>query len=330
MNSPPSPRRILCYGVLCVDQILRVPFHPEADGHARILSDSEHLGGEATNTAALLSRLGLPVRLAGNAIGEDRRGDLFLRELRRFPGLDGSGISVDCGVRTPYAVILSSADGTRTILGHSPDMRSRPLEEAELEDAALLTVDPFLGMNATRAAEMARKRDLPVLAVEVEPGTPLADFSTYILNSSGFLRRHRLGEDAEVAVRLLKAGARAVVITRGAEGCRIFREDGTSAAEPALQIAARDTTGAGDAFRAGFLCGLYYGWDLRDTVRFATATAAVNCQGTGGCGGVESLEQVQQFLRRGRPLAGPPRPASGFPVGQIRGVPDEPGPSDVL
>jgi sugar/nucleoside kinase (ribokinase family) len=118
-----------------------------------------------------------------------------------------------------------------------------------------------------------------------------------------------LGDDSEVAIRLLKAGVRVVITTRGAEGCRVFHEDGTSASESAFQTAVRDTTGAGDAFRAGFICGLYYGWDVRDTVRFAAAAAAVNCRGMGGCGGVEGLEQVQQFLRRGRPALPHARPA---------------------
>ena len=302
------PGRVLCYGVLCVDQILRLPAYPDSDGHGRIFSDSEHIGGEATNTAAILSRLGLQASLKGNAIGEDRRGDFFLRELRRFPGLDSADISVDYSVRTPYTVILSTADGTRTILGHFPDMRSAPLSPKDFEKVALLTVDPFLGENASRAAGMAVERGIPVLSVEIAPDHPLASCSTFVINSAGFIRRHRLGEDTEIAVGLLKAGVKGVVITRGAEGCRVFCEDGSSGAEPAFQATVRDATGAGDAFRAGFICGLNYGWDLKDVIRFASATAAVNCRGVGGCDGVESLEQVQQFLRRGRPLLPHARP----------------------
>ena len=330
MTFPLSPGKILCYGVLCVDQILRIPLHPDSDGHGRILSDSEHIGGEATNTAVTLSRLGLPVRLVGNAIGEDRRGDFFLREMRRFSDLDSSGISVDYSVRTPHTVILSVSDGTRTILGHFPDMRSAPLMPKDLEGIAMLTVDPFLGENATRAAGAARERGIPILAVEVAPDHPLAACATFVINSAGFLRRHRLGDDAEVALGLLKAGVRGVVITRGGEGCRAFYEDGTSASEFAFQTTLRDATGAGDAFRAGFICGLYYGWDLKDGIRFAAATAAVNCRGVGGCGGVENLEQVQQFLRRGRPVApqayNAPRPgvvrSRPVPSADARSAPD--------
>ncbi|OGG49539.1 MAG: hypothetical protein A3F84_29035 [Candidatus Handelsmanbacteria bacterium RIFCSPLOWO2_12_FULL_64_10] len=332
MTFPLSPGKILCYGVLCVDQVLRIPAHPDPDGHGRILSEGEHIGGEATNTAATLSRLGLTARLLGNAIGEDRWGDFFLREMRRFPGLDSSGVSADYSVRTPHTVILSVSDGTRTILGHFPDMRSAPLRPKDLEGVSLLTVDPFLGENATRAASAAKEMGIPILTVEIAPDHPLAACSTFVINSAGFIRRHRLGDDAEVAVGLLKEGVRGVIVTRGAEGCRAFHEDGTSASDPAFQTTVRDATGAGDAFRAGFICGLYYGWDLKDAIRFATATAAVNCRAVGGCGGVESLEQVQQFLRRGRPASPQGRSAPRPAVPRSRPVPsaNEPIAPDVI
>ena len=299
MNFSLPPGKILCYGVLCVDQILRIPVHPEPDGHGRILSDSEHVGGEATNTAAILSRLGLKVKLLGNEIGDDRRGDFFLRDLYRFPGLDASGISVDTGIRTPYTVILSIPDGTRAILGHFPDMRSRPLAPDDLDGVSLITVDPFLGSNAAKAAHMAKEKRIPVLAVEIAPDHPLAASADFVINSDGFLRRHHLGDQAEVAVGLLKAGVRMAITTQGSLGCRVNFEDGTSITVAAYRTDVRDATGAGDAFRAGLICGLHYGWDARDSVQFATATAAVNCREIGGCGGVEGLEQVQQSLRRG-------------------------------
>lgn len=332
MTFPLLPGKILCYGVLCVDQVLRLPVHPDPDGHGRILSESEHIGGEATNTAATLSRLGLPVKLVGNAIGEDRRGDFFLREIRRFSGLDSSGVSVDYSVRTPHTTILSVSDGTRAILGHFPDMRSAALKPEDLDGTSLLTVDPFLGENATRAAALAKERGVPILTIETSPDHPLASCATFVINSASFMRRHRLGDDAEVAVGLLKAGARMVLTTRGTEGCRTFLENGTSASAPAFQTTVRDTTGAGDAFRAGFICGLHYGWGLMDAIRFAAATAAVNCRSVGGCGGVESLEQVQQFLRRTKPAAAQPRSATRPGAFRDRPVPsaDEPVTPDAV
>ena len=66
--------RVLCYGVLCVDQIVRTATYPPPDRHARILEEGHFIGGEAANSAAMLARLGVPVTLRGNFIGADERG----------------------------------------------------------------------------------------------------------------------------------------------------------------------------------------------------------------------------------------------------------------
>src|SRR5699024_6441639 len=79
---------------------------------------------------------------------------------------------------------------------------------------------------------------------------------------------------------LLGAGPHTVVSTRGADGARIVAGEGAPwgpaeyehdgyAVEPA------DTTGAGDAFLAGVLCGLTNGEPLDETLAFANAVAAL-------------------------------------------------------
>ncbi len=286
---------VLCYGVLGVDQIVQVAGFPEPDGHTRILSNAEYIGGEAANTAVVLSCLGVPVKLMGSTLGADRRGSFFLSEIRPYR-VDTRDLDVASGVSTVHTVILSSPDGGRSIMGYISDILSRPLQPEAIERVSLLSVDPFLGKNAVDAARLAHGAGVSVFSIELSEAHPLAEFCDLVVNSSGFIRRHRMGADADVAVGLLKAGVQTVVVTRGSEGCTVYRENGSSFDQPAFQTRVRDTTGAGDAFRAGLIYGYLRGWTLTHSIRFASGAAALTCRGLGGGGHVGGEGQVLRLI----------------------------------
>ncbi len=287
--------KVLCYGVMGVDQVVQIVELPEKDGHTRILSDEEYIGGEAANTAVTLSGLGVDVKLMGNTLGEDRRGGIFLRAIRQYP-VDVRGIDIELGVRTGHAVVLSDRDGARSICGFFPDLRSRPLTDRDFDGVRLLSVDPFLGDNAIKAARMAREKEISVFAIELAPAHPLASLCDVVINSAGFMRRHNTGSHSDVALGLLKAGVQTVVITQGSKGCRVFLENGHSFDQAIYAVETRDTTGAGDAFRAGLIYAYLNGWTLTRSVQFASGCAALTCTKPGGCGHVNDEAQILRLI----------------------------------
>ena len=289
--------RVLCYGVLCVDQIVRTARYPHPDDHARILEDGQFIGGEAANSAAILARLGVPVTLRGNFVGADERGRFFLKTVRAIPDLKCSGIVVKPGFQTPYAIIVAShQDGYRTVLGSFSDMRYPPLKEKDFEGIRLLSIDPFAGDCALKALKSAKKRGLPVLSIEVDPAGAMAGLCDVAINSAGFIRRHRTGKPEAMGAHLLKAGIKTAVITQGADGCLVFDAKEKNFHQPAFDVPVVDSTGAGDAFRAGFIYGHLQKWELREVVRFASAVAALNCRGIGGSMHAPCLEEVERLL----------------------------------
>jgi ribokinase len=58
-----------------------------------------------------------------------------------------------------------------------------------------------------------------------------------------------------------------------------------------------DTTGCGDVFHGGYIYGLLQGWDIRQTVRFAAACAALKTRAIGGRTAIPDLPEVEAFLR---------------------------------
>jgi sugar/nucleoside kinase (ribokinase family) len=102
--------------------------------------------------------------------------------------------------------------------------------------------------------------------------------------------------DLDGAVKtVLDAGAGAVAVTMGADGSRIVA-GGTDAHIPALPVRVIDTTGCGDAYTAGFICGLCRGWDPLAAGRLGTAVAALVAQGLGSDAMLTGLDQALEVL----------------------------------
>jgi sugar/nucleoside kinase (ribokinase family) len=59
----------------------------------------------------------------------------------------------------------------------------------------------------------------------------------------------------------------------------------------------RDTTGAGDAFRGGFLHGLLRGEDIETSLRLANATAALKCRDLGARTALPNSTELDEFLK---------------------------------
>jgi sugar/nucleoside kinase (ribokinase family) len=59
----------------------------------------------------------------------------------------------------------------------------------------------------------------------------------------------------------------------------------------------RDTTGAGDAFRGGFLYGVLTGADLETSLKFGNAVAAMKCSALGARTGLPNKSELENFLK---------------------------------
>ena len=122
---------------------------------------------------------------------------------------------------------------------------------------------------------------------------PLID---HLVVSERFARQLATGDPAAALERLLGFGARAVTVTLGEQGSHTRIRGGEQFHQPAFPAAAVDTTGCGDVFHGGYLYGLLQGWEIRRTVRFAAACAALKTRALGGRTAIPSLAEVDSFL----------------------------------
>ena len=102
--------------------------------------------------------------------------------------------------------------------------------------------------------------------------------------------------DTEGALRKLrKTLDNVLVVTMGEHGAAALEGD-CFYHEPAFNVHAIDTTGAGDVFRGGFIYALVDGQPMDRALRTANAAAAVSCTRLGALNGVPTLDEVRELI----------------------------------
>ena len=279
---PPRPRRapsrgprIVVVGDLVVDVVLAPSRAVElgSDVPGRVLLVQ---GGSAATTARWLGRLGARSSLVC-AIGRDAPGRALI-EVLRSDGVTPRVVRI-AGERTGRIGVLVNADGERSFVqdrGAALQLRPTDLQAGWFARADLVHVPTYsllgepLGLAGRRAVELARaagariSADLSSIGPLLAGGrrsarSLLSDIAPDILfatagEAEAFLGRYRPDGLLDVAsIAVIKRGAKgATVIARGSDGAPPLRFD--VATEP---VTATDTTGAGDAFTAGFLVGWF-------------------------------------------------------------------------
>lgn len=279
MRDPIARRAMIrVVGTVAFDTVGLVARLPAPDTTARVRQVHTRFGGTAGNVAVALARLGASPSIVA-AVGPDFRGSAYEARLTSL-GVDLRDVVV--GDRpTAHAYIWSDDEGRQATYFHpgaSSDLAKAPVRKAavahfgagemtayvpHMEAADLVTYDP---------GQEVFHRPLD----EVVAQFPHVDVL--------FLNRHeaeRLRAEAGFdAARAFALGMRALVVTRGAEGCDVVTPEGVERV-PAVPAAAVDPTGAGDAHRAGFVLGLARGLPLAACARLGAVAAAFAVEAVG-------------------------------------------------
>jgi len=284
------------------DMLAVVDHFPQADTKKEVLVWEEQGGGPVATALAALSRLGVSGRFYG-VTGDDREGAAIRQSLIE-EGVDVTGLVKRSNSSSQTAFIaIDRSKGTRSIFWRRPT--GDPLEKEELppdflKGAQFLLLDGLMKDVSLFAAQQAREAGVPVMldAGRVREGMlELARLCNYVVGSEEFARE--LGwKDHPGSFRqeVRKNGFGNTTITLGVRGSVTFAGDEVISC-PAFPVETVDTTGAGDVFHGGYLYGLLQKWPLEDTIRFASAVAAMKCRKVGGRAGIPRLAEVQQFLQ---------------------------------
>ena len=295
---------VVGFGTNAVDYLIRVPEYPPLYSKIELTDYTLLAGGEIASTLVGLQRLQMKTAYVGR-FGDDQAGEYGLQTL------------VDEGVNVRYAervagaatqiafIIVDTSNGERTViwkrdqkLGYTP----REVPTDFVRDTKIFHATPH---DANACALLAREAkahgaiisiDIDNLFDGVTGMIPLVDI---FIASAEFPEKLVGIKDQKQSLREIKSrfGCSIVGMTLGKKGSLILCEDQfieTDGCE--VPNGCRDTTGAGDAFRVGFLYGVLTGASVEEAARTANAVAALKCRELGARTALPDESELREML----------------------------------
>jgi ribokinase len=326
-----SRTRVCVVGSFVIDLVFRVTRWP-GPGETMLADDfGMFLGGKGFNQAVAAMRLGADVSIVGR-LGQDQFGDMFVAKLAQ-EGIDSTRVMRDPEAGTAIASPVIDASGQNSIIAAPrANMRVTPDDvraaEEQIAAADVLMLQFEIPVARSRcAAEIARKHETLVF---LDPAPVSHGLPDEVRSQNADTRMQNCGPDPsghsttrpldhfyidylvpnEIEAHMLtgrmtpeEAGAvllpetrHGVVISLGAQGAMAVDRAALSRF-PAHKVKVVDTTGAGDAFRAGLAVKIAEGSGLGEAVRFANACGALACTIMGAEPSMPKRDAVERILK---------------------------------
>ena len=296
---------VIGFGALNVDKLYKVNRIAREEEESFVLDFQEAPGGSAANAIAGLARLGLKTGYIGK-VANDPEGKLLLRDFIRKK-VDTNGIVIVSTGRSGVVTGYVDIKGQRALYvdpGVNDTLRSEEISLEYASKAKFLHLTSFVGKKPFKAQNKLVK-ELPKIKVSLDPGEiyarkGLATLKTLIKRSFAvfpnenevrMLTGKELEEGSEI---LIKKGAGIVAVKLGEKGCYV-----TDGEEKYLVKSYRtkvvDTTGAGDAFCAGFLYALIKGKDIYACAKLGNFVASRCITQIGARNGLPRLSELRKL-----------------------------------
>ncbi len=296
---------IVGFGALNLDELYRVQRLLD-DDEGEVVFAGAYPGGSAANTIYALAQLGLRAGFLG-AVGDDDAGRALLESFKSV-GVDTSGIAIKPKAKTGRALGFIDAQGRRTLYiepGANSLLRKADIDLSYVARTQFIHMSSFVDEEQWAIQCELVRAISPKTLVSFAPGALLARRGLRVLypvlkrTHVLFLNRRELEllahtDDPAIGARsLLKAGPQIIAVTLGADGSYVT--DGKRAYRVEAPRVKRvvDTTGAGDAFAAGFLYGLFEERDLKECAELGAQLARAAVGQLGG-----RLHSVSSRLRQ--------------------------------
>jgi sulfofructose kinase len=301
---PPADSRpfdVVGLGQNSVDLLAVIPEHPAPDSHVRVERLIRLPGGEVATAVVACARLRCRTRYLG-AIGNDAEGALVESRLRE-EGVDVTHVRrVDAPNR--FAFILVDHAGHRTVIWHRDprlDTLAESLDPAAVASGRVLLIDASDCSASLAAARAARAGGVPVVldidAFDSGSERLLRSVDVVIASRSFLAHYGPIGVGEALRRLLAEFRPRVAIVTLGEEGSLALC-DGAEVRCPAFTVPVVDSTGAGDAFRGGFVASWIRFNDapLEDLLRHASAVAGLNCGALGAQTGLPDWSEVDVLV----------------------------------
>lgn len=323
-------------GNILTDIVKRIDCYPKVGMLANVTDISKSVGGCAPNTAIDLAKIdpSLPVSVIGK-IGDDEYGRFVVSQLSRY-GIDCGKISVSETKPTSFCDVMSQPSGERTFFharGSNAEFCPDDIEVSDISGKILhigyiLLLDAFDAEDDQYGTVMAHflhdvqkkgiKTSIDVVSDSVADykakilpalkycdyaimnefeSTELSDLAPY--DSDGSINIGNIRKTMEL---MAESGVREKVIIHCKKaGFCLDVPSGKFTVSPSLNIdksLIKGSVGAGDAFCAGCLYGIYNNFDDKGILEFAAAAAACNLFAENSVDGMKSKTEIEKLIEK--------------------------------
>jgi len=251
----------------------------------------EASGGSAANTIAGLAGLGGKGAFIGK-VANDKLGEIFAHDIR------AAGVAFDTpmllnGATTARCLIFVTPDAQRTMqtfLGACVELGPEDVEEDKIKNSQVVYLEGYLFdpprakeafYKAAKIAKQAGTKVSLSLSDAFCVGRYRAEFLDLIKNHVDILFANETEitslfevDDFDTALQQIRGHCEVAALTRSEKGSVIVKGSEVHVVDAEKGIKVVDTTGAGDAYAAGFLYGYTQGKSLAQAGKLGGMLAA--------------------------------------------------------
>jgi len=307
---------ILSVGFACYDQFFFTTAYPKENSKAFSYDFIESGGGPCANAAYLLGLWGENIYYLGH-LNDDIYGKKIVSEFTEV-GVNTQHIIFSDQMVTPLAsIIVNNQNGSRTIVTRKLNL---PPSLTSLDKERL---DKFVSNLRKNERELTILIDghepelseyiiqqFPQAKIVMDAGSlresnlDLAKYTDYLVASENFalsyagIESFTNKKQLETVLKQIESITKGkAFITLGEKGCAYLSRHKVKII-PGFVCQAVDTTGAGDIFHGAFIYGVSYGWDIEDTITFASLVAAISIERKGVRNAMPNLFEINKEENR--------------------------------
>ena len=307
-------------GSVIVDKINGIKAYPQSGELTQILSIEKAVGGCVPNVALDLKKIcpDIEIRAIGK-VGDDEDG-AFVSRVLSDGGVDVSGLAVSKEKNTSLTEVMSIINGQRTFFcypGASADFGYDDIDFDSLNVKILhfgyfLLLEKVDGGEGIEILKKATEKGIRTSIDLVSENSdrynlviPCLKYTDYLIineTEAGKLAGIEPTDDnmEKIAYRLKELGVREKVVIHIPDYAVCLSEEGynvvNSYSLPKDYI--KGTTGAGDAFCAGTLIGIYKGWSDKEILEFGSAAAVMALGKPDATSGLIEEEKIRKYCEQ--------------------------------
>lgn len=304
-------------GTTLVDKIYDIQSYPEIGELTKILKVSTAVGGCVPNVAVDLKKIAPMLDIyAACKIGDDKEGEFVVSTLREN-GVDVSAVKTASGMKTSFTDVMSVVGGQRTFFTYAGADSDFGVDDIDFDslEAKILHLGYFLLLDKVdngegveilkKASEKGIKTSIDLVSENSDRYSvvlPCLKYTDYLIinetEAGNIAGLEPTSDNLETIARRLKdAGVREKVIIHMPDRAVCLSDEGytVSGSVEVPKSYIKGKTGAGDAFCAGALVGIYNGLCDADILDLASCTAAVSLGAPDATSGLKTAAECISF-----------------------------------